>query len=359
MKKIISFLTKKKWQLLIGAAFVLISFLTVLPRIKSVALPPEAKYETARVEKGEILTTVSASGTIEAENQATLKFQTAGLLNWVGVKEGDTIKKWQAIASLDKRELEKDLKKKLLAYMNERWDFEQTQEDYEVGGKPLGQVVNLTDAEKRILEKAQFDLDSVVVDVEIKDLVKKLATIYSPINGIVTEADPAVAGVNVTPTTAQYTVIDPSGMKFVANVDETDIGQVRLGQKAIITLDSYSEETFEGEVIKIAFAAITTSGGGTAFRVDISLPENINQKFRWGMNGDVEIVVAQETETLMVPTEALIEEDGKILAKVIEGRSIKTVEVETGIESETKTQITKGLTDGQLVITGEKKKEKR
>jgi len=236
------------------------------------------------------INTVSASGKVEAKDVANLTFQTSGQLAWVGIKEGETVKKWQTIASLDKRELEKDLKKKLLAYMNERWDFEQSQDDYNVEGRQLEKVI-LSDAEKRILEKAQFDLDSAVLDVEIKDLTNKLATLVSPIEGILAHIDTPIAGVNITPATANFTIIDPASVYFKTSVDEADISKVQVGQEAKVTLDSYPDEVFGGKVQRIDFVASPTAGGGTAFGVVISLPENTNFKFKVGMNGDAEISV--------------------------------------------------------------------
>lgn len=346
-QKSLAYLKAHKIALIIGFVLFILSLVFVLPRVQATIKGPIDKYETAKVKKEDILQTVSASGEIEAENQVTLKFQTSGLLTWVGVKEGDSVKKWQALASLDKRELEKNLKKELFDYMNERWDFEQTRDDYP-GGQPL------TTAFRRILEKAQFDLDNTVLDVEIKDLAVKLATITTPIEGIVTQIDEPTPGVNITPATATFTIADSSKMKFVANVDESDIGQVRIGQKVKLTLDAYPDEEFEGEVGKIAFAAITTKGGGTAFPVDILLPENEKEKFKIGMNGDAEMIIAQEKEVFTVPIETIKEKNGKRYVEVIEGRSIKEVEVETGIESENEIQIIKGLVEGQVVITEKK-----
>jgi RND family efflux transporter MFP subunit len=348
---------RRFWKPILALAvlfFVLVVF--VLPRIQTYLAGPAAKYETAKVKKEDITSSISASGQIEAEKQVTLKFQASGQLVWVGVKEGEMVNKWQAIASLDVREVEKNIRKKLLAYMSERWDFEQSMEDYGVEGVPIESVGVLTEAERRILEKAQFDLDSSVADVEIQDLAKKLATIYSPIEGIVTDIEAPIAGVNITPATAEFTIADPSEMKFVANVDESDIGETRVGQKVEITLDAFLDEIFSSEVEKIAFASITTRGGGTAFPVDITLPENLEQMFKIGMNGDVEIIISQVKEALTVPAEAIIEKRGEKFIKLIENKTIKEVAVETGVESETKVQILKGLTEGQVIITGEKKK---
>ncbi|MGB9911335.1 MAG: efflux RND transporter periplasmic adaptor subunit [Microgenomates group bacterium] len=329
--------------------FLLVFFLKIKPSLQS----PEEKYQTTKVRRGNLKITVSASGKIEAEKQVTLRFQTGGLLSWVGVRKGDKVKKWQTIASLDTRELEKDLKKRLLAYMNQRWDFEQTQDNYNVHGKPLNELI-LTEEEKRILEKAQFNLDSTVLDVEIRDLSIKLAKLVSPIEGIVVEAEPSLPGVNILPTNSYFTIIDPSQMKFVADVDEVDIGKVKLDQKAIITLDAYENQTFEGKVKKISFAAITTKGGGTAFPVEISLPENHEEKFKWGMNGDVEIIIEEVDNALIIPSEAIIKKEGKNYVKVLEKGKIKEKEITTGLETEEEIEILSGLQEGDIIILSEK-----
>jgi RND family efflux transporter MFP subunit len=355
-KKAINFIKSHKVAIGVGFVILIVALITGLPRVRAYLAGPVAKFETAKVKKEDITSSISASGQIEAERQVTLKFQASGKLVWVGVKEGEMVNKWQAIASLDVREVEKNIRKKLLAYMSERWDFEQSMEDYGVEGVPIEKVGVLTEAERRILEKAQFDLDSAVADVEIQDLAKKLATIHSPIEGIVTNIEAPIAGVNITPATAEFIIADPTEMKFVANVDESDIGQIQSGQKVEIALDAYLDELFESEVGKVSFSAITTRGGGTAFPVDISLPENIEEKYKVGMNGDVEIIISQVEEVLSVPTEAIIEKKGEKFVRVIEGKTIKEMVVETGVESEIKVQILSGLAEGQVIITGEKKK---
>lgn len=230
---------------------------------------------------------ITASGKIQAKRVANLNFQTSGQLVWVGVKEGDQVKKWQGIASLDKRELEKRLTRYLNLYLTNRWDFEQLQDDY----KDEKERYLITDAIQRILDKAQFSLNNAVIDVEITDLTLKLATISTPIEGIVTRIDTPQAGVNVSPLSANFTVVDPSSVYFAASVDEADIGKIQIGQKAKINLDSYPEGEFEGTVERIAFVATATAGGGTAYLVEISLPENQNLKFRVGMNGDASILL--------------------------------------------------------------------
>jgi HlyD family secretion protein len=347
MKKILVFIKRHK----ILTAVVLAIFIIAVgwPTGKKVTTKPEQSYETVKVQKEDLTDTVSASGMIQAEDQVDLKFQTSGLLTWVGVKEGDQVKKWQAIASLDKKELEQNLLKTLRDYSKERNDFEETsQVTYK------DEIV--TDTIKRILEKNQFDLDKAVADVEIKNLAIKLASLVTPIEGIVTHIDTPVSGVNITPATAVFTIANPAKMKFVANVDEADIGKVKVEQKITLTLDAYADQEIEGEVGKIAFASIATKGGGTAYPIDIYLPENKDLQFKVGMNGDLEIIISGVEDVLDVPSEAITEKEGKKFVRVIEGRQIKEVEVETGLTTDIKTQITKGLTEGETIIVRAKTK---
>ena len=348
---VFSFLKKKKKIVFITLAAIIIAALIFIPIKKRFLTPLTTKYETTQVKKQDLTEIISASGNIQSENQVDLKFQTSGLLSWVGVQEGDKVKKWQAIASLDQKSLKKSLEKKMLAYMNERWDFEQTQDDYQE--EKDNRLVD--DAIKRILEKAQFDLESSVLNYEISDLTVKLATIVSPIEGIVTHIDNPVAGINITPASAVFTIADPNQMKFIANIDEVDIGRIKEGQKVKIMLDAYLDQEFESVISKVAFASVRTSGGGTAYPVEIKLPVNINLQFRVGINGDVDIIIDEQKDVLNIPFESVIEKEGKKMVQVIEGKNIKKIEVKTGIETDTKIQITKGLEEGQIVIVREKR----
>lgn len=309
--------------------------------------PP--KYSLSKVERGTLTQTVSASGKTRAQNQVDLKFQTSGLLTWVGVKEGDYVYQWQGIASLDRRELERRLLKALRDYSKTRWDFEEAQQ---VTYKDR----ILTDTIKRILEKNQFDLDKAVADVEIVDIALKLSSITTPIAGIVTHVETPVAGVNVSPATATFTIIDPKTIIFSVNIDEADIGKISLNQPVKIILDAYPNQEFSGKVLKIGFAAVTTTGGGTAFSVEVGLPENNlprAEKFKVGMNGDAQIITQEKQNTLFLPASAIFTEKEKnYVWKSVDGRTIKQ-EVKIGIAIEEKTEILEGLTEGENIITGE------
>lgn len=352
-KQIFAWFAKHKIRNSFILGLVIIGLLVVPKRIQAILDGPEAQYETTQPKLRTLISVIDASGQVMAREEAVIQFQASGKLTWVGVKKGDSVNRWQAIASLDRESLQQSLKKELLDYQSERWDFEQSHDDYDSSGLPIEKTVT-DDAIKRILEKAQFDLDKAVIDYELAKLSYDLAVIYTPISGIVTDVDSPIPGVNITPATARFTVTNPESMYFDVKVDEADIGQMHEGMDVEITLDAYPDEVFPGKVEKIHFAAVTTRGGGTAFPVEISLPPNENLKFKSGMNGDTEIILERKEDVLSLPYRT-VKGGQNPTVEVIENRRLVTREVETGLETDSYIEIISGLTDQDRVIVGEKK----
>ncbi len=310
--------------------------------------PIETQYELAKVKREDISQTVVASGKIESRSQVDLKFQTSGMLSWVGVKEGESVNKWQAIASLDQRELSKTLEKTLRDYSKERNDFE---EDIQVTYRDKA----LTDTIKRILEKNQWDLDKAVLDVELKDIALKYSSLVSPIAGVMTNIDTPIAGINITPATAVFTVADPEQLTFVAKIDETDIGKLSVGQLAELSLDAFPDETFPLSVDWLDFNSSLDSSGATVYLAKFNLL-NTASKFRLGMNGEVTIKVAESLRALTVPISSVTKEDGKTTVEVVADKQIQEKAVTTGHEGEETIETTSGLNEGETVIVVKKSK---
>lgn len=309
----------------------------------------EKTIETEAVKIIDLTQIVSASGKIKSDNIAELKFLTGGKIVWIGAKEQEKVSKWQALASLDKREVELNIRKKLLAYLNERWDFEQERNDYEASGITLEKAL-LTDEEKRILEKSQYDLDTTVADVEIYQLAKENSVLLSPFNGIVTYAKGVIPGFNVTAGEIVFTVVDPDNITFLASIDELDIGKIAIGQEAIIMLDAYPEDKISAKVAKIGFTALATAGGGTAFPVEILLPSDQFNKFKIGMNGDTEIIINQKSQVLAVSSEAVFTENEESYTwKQVNQKFIKQ-KITVGMENDEYIEIIDGLLPNDIIM---------
>lgn len=344
MKKLL-----KYWYVFLVLA-IIIGVVVWIKRPKSVV------YTTTAVSIQPIQATLSVSGTLQAEKSAALTFQTGGDLAWVGVKEGDLVKKGQAIASLDQRSLEKGLKKELNDYMKIRWDYENTRDAYFISTQDSLDKYSLTTPARRIVEKAGFDLGNSVLDVEIQSIAKEYATLTTPFSGLVTDVAMPNSGVNVFSTTAIATVVDPETMYFKADVDELDIKQIAEGQRVELEFDAYPEEIVHTTIVQIGFAPITLSGGGTGYEIKIALPEdNSNFKYKLGMNGKALIEIASKSDALVVPSEAVFGKNGDSFVKVLTGKTALERKVKTGIETDTQIEILDGLGEGETVVTSEKK----
>jgi RND family efflux transporter MFP subunit len=301
---------------------------------------------TATVTKTDFTSGINSSGKTYAKRQASVRFQTSGNLSWVGVTEGAVVKKYQALARLDSRDVESSLKNSLLNYAKQRNDFDEmkqvTYDNVSTQGAP-------TDTIKRILEKNQWDLEKSVADVELKHLSVEYAVLTSPMDGIVTSIENPIAGVNITPATSDITIIDPSSIMFRANIDETEVGKLAVGQKAIVSLDAYPDATQAGTVHFISYAAETSAGGATIFPVDIQLESGL--PLRVGLNGDVTVLMQTEANSLVVPKEAVRDESGKKYVYKKVGKAYQKTNVEIGESNTTVIVVKKGLVTGDEVVT--------
>jgi RND family efflux transporter MFP subunit len=301
--------------------------------------------ETAVVARTTFTKSVTSSGKTKAAKSVELKFQSSGKLTWVGVKVGDTVTAHQAIAALDSREVQKNLENELRNYVAKRNDFE---EMWRVTYKGIKDPQTaLTDTVKRILEKNQWDLEKAVLDVEVKALSIEFATLTTPIAGIVTRVDTPVAGINITPATAVFEVVDPGAIVFEANVDETDVGNIAKGSRATIDLDAYPATPFEGSVSTIAFTAKTGSGGATVFPVEVAIATS--SSVRVGMNGDVTIEAEKQEGVLVVPSEAIREDENGSYVYRKDGKMFQKISVVPGIQSGAVAVIRSGVREGDEV----------
>ena len=307
-----------------------------------------SSVKTAVVDRTTFEKTITSSGKTKAKKSVELKFQTAGKLTWVGVKEGDRVSAYQAIAGLDSREVRKNLEKALRDYSSERNDFEETwRVTYKGTSNPDSA---LTDTVKRILQKNQWDLEKAVLDVELKHLSFEYATIVTPIAGIITRVDTPVAGVNITPATAVFEVVDPDSLVFEASVDEVDVGVVAIGREATVMLDAFPSTPFTGSISSIAFAAKASSGGAAVFPVEIALPATTSSPLRIGLNGDVSIRTSTLPDALVVPAEAIRDEGDKSFVYKKSGPGVTKVYVEVGERSDSGVVIKSGVAEGDEVV---------
>ncbi len=321
---------------------------------RKTVLKPPPKYKTATAEIKTLTQTLEVSGEINADTKAVLKFQTAGRLGWVGVKKGDRVEKWQAVASLDKSILKKTLKKYLDDYMHQRWDFDQIRENNLVTTDDYDKY-SFTNTIERLIEQEQFLLNKTVTDVEIQDITNRWATLTSPIEGIVTTIDTPVAGVNVTVTDA-ITIVDPDSLYFEIEIDESDLSSVNIGQTAQIILEAFPDQPITATITSIDFAGSTSDSGGVVFQAKLSFPVT-DSRYRLGMTGDAVITLQEKLNVLSVPIDAITAETDQSQVKILVNQQPQTKEIEVGMETDTDAEITSGLQEGEVVVIGIEEKK--
>jgi RND family efflux transporter MFP subunit len=290
----------------------------------------------------EIKDEITLSGSINAGDVAILKFQNSGKQNWVGVKVGDRVKKWQVLATLDSAQLKKSLQTQFNNYKTELSQFNDTQETY----KKTKENYLVTDTIKRILDRTQYSLDNSVITYEIADMAIKESRLVTPIDGVVVAIDQPLAGVNVTPTSANITVVNPNSLYFRAEVDQQSVVKLLQGQEATIKLDAFAND----QINSISFTPVTGQSS-TVYEIRFGLPvDNQNLNYRLGMDGDVTILIKDKTDVLTIPIEAVNDDNGQIYVWLKVSDKIERRDIKTGIETDTKVEVLEGLTQNEKLV---------
>lgn len=300
-------------------------------------------YEVYRVSRTTMQDTLELSGQVQADSMATLRFSAGGLLTYLGARPGDSVQKWQTLASIDTRQLQKTLDQKLNLYAIQRGTFEQTKDDND-NSVPDGEL-GLT--LKRLLEKNQYQLDNTVKDVEYLDLSLKLSRLTSPLAGILVKSPVDTTGVQVLPTDT-WVVIDPTSLYFSADLDETDLSRVFVGQKVIITLDAYPDKSFTSSIHSIAYTPKETTVG-TTYELKLLLASSDILDLRLGLNGTASIILLEKENVLSVPSLTIKTTGNESTVLTKSGNKYQSQIVETGIENNGQVEILNGLAESDLV----------
>lgn len=308
------------------------------------------KYQAARPEltfqkptQGNLTKTLEVSGVLDAKQRATMRFAAGGKVTYLGAQQGDVVKKGQTIAVIDRRELEKRLQQDLNAYMRERWDWDQVLDDSKDRALPQREV--------RSKDKAQWDLNDTVLDVEIRDIAIRNTVLSAPFAGILVSSPTSVTGVQLA-LTDSFELVDPTTLVFEAAVDEADIGSIKIGQEAIVTLDAFPDEELKTYVSSIAVTS-SQSSSGTVFVVEFAIPNVTDlSKYKIGMNGDVSITLETRENVMSVPLDATRQREDKTFVDVRTGEfTYAEREITTDLETDDSVEVINGLSkDDEILI---------
>ena len=296
---------KKVWLIILGIVVLAIVVAMIVKATKSAN--KELVIRTHVVGEYTVENTVTATGTIEPVETVEVGTQVSGKVEKIYVDYNDVVKKGQLMAELDKQTLNQSLSRAMASLTSAesqlnyaKLTYERTKQLYEANAATLAayqEAQNSYTQAQMSKRNAQAAYDQARVDLAY-------AEIYSPIDGIVldraVEVGQTVAASFSTPTL--FTLAnDLTKMQVEADVDEADIGQVKVGQRVTFTVDAYMDEIFTGTVNQIRMKPTTTSNVVT-YTVIIEAP-NPDQKLFPGMTASVTIVTEEQTG-LAVPAEA-------------------------------------------------------
>jgi HlyD family secretion protein len=307
----------KKWFIIGGSAIVVLMgsyFLWPRKPVEKSIASSGPSLRTAVVSRGDLTALVSATGKVEPIQKVEVKSKASGEILTMPVEEGDRVQKGTLIARIDETDL--------------RNAYEQAVADLELAKATVAQTTSNVKRQTELFNRgllSQAEIDQVKLEeVRAKaQLIKaeselvaaetrlKDAVVRSPINGLVlqknVEAGQVISsGINsVSGGTLIATVANMDSAYIYAEVDEVDIGQVHIGQKAKVVPDAFPDDVFYGYVLRVAPLA-KVEQNVTTFNVTVVVA-NTSNKLKAGMNATVDLTVADRQDVLLVAKQAVKE----------------------------------------------------
>lgn len=335
------------------------------------------QLSTVKAERGDLTETVTATGTVESVTQVDVGTQVTGIIDKLYADYNSVVTKGQLIAEIEKTMLESDLRSAEASVESARLTYEYNLTNYN-RDKALHDKQLISDYEFQTSTK-DLKVSKQAYDKALADRVRaaknlNYAEIYSPIDGIVISREVEVGQTVVSNMNVAnlYTIADLDNMQVIGNVDEADIGRVKMGQKVTFSVDAYPENLFEGKVTQVRLNP-TTESNVVTYEVVVAA-ENPDHKLIPGLTANLTIYVLEQDNVLLLSSQAFnfkprqaddddkslpvpqgdepaLQKDQKCVWVLSDDRLIPTA-VTVGQSNGIVTEIISGLPDGATVATG-------
>ncbi len=303
---------------------------------------PKPTGRQVKVERGDIVAMVSATGTISPVDNINVSSKITGLITEVKVVENQHVKANDILVVLDDSKYRAQVAQAGARLANAEANYERARKMTQAGGYSRQQM----DAAQMDYSVARATYDDALSNLE--DTVIK-----APIAGMVI-GKPIPAGQTVSPGISNpmvlLTIADLSRMQIEALVDESDIGKIKLDQKVSFTVDAYPDKTFAGRVAIISNKAnIQQNVVYYTVLIDVASPEGL---LKPTMTARVSIHVGERNNVLVVPTLAIKDNRGQRFVQVLRnGQSQpESVKIVTGLSSEDRIEVVSGLQQGDTLV---------
>ena len=332
-------------------------------------------YQTSKVEKGTIVSSVSASGQVLTTNILSITTEASGVVKKVYVKDGDKVTAGQKLAeiTLDTAGLEKNAQA-YASYISALNGVNSSRNSYrsavataeKVLDEVKGHDTDETLTQKETRTKAEVARDNAYDGLRQADANLTSAsysyrsttpTITAPfagvigsvnlVEGMILESASSTTSIN----SQRVAVIKGDSLPVISvSLSEVDVPKVEVGQKVIVSLDSISDKTFTGKVATVDRVGTTTSNV-TSYTAKIKL-DSSSSEILPNMAATANIVLETKTDVLMVPSSAVSTQDGTNFVKTLKDGKEVNIPVEIGISSDSEIEISSGVSEGDTVITG-------
>ena len=352
----------------------------------------DVSYRTARVRRGSLRSTIQATGTLSAEETVDVGTQISGTIREIYVDYNDKVKEGQLIAVMDSRTQQADVDMAKANVLSAKADLAKANAKLLRANRDLSRTRQLvkkdliarSDLDADVADQATAKADVLVAQAKVaqyeatlrkQEINLSYTKIYSPVDGVVVaknvEKGQTVAASYQTPSIAEI-ARDLKQMQVEVNVDEADIGSVKVGQRAEFTVDAYTDATFTGSVTQVRISP-KSSNSVVSYTVIVKV-NNDEEKLMPGMTANVSLIVTEKNDILLVPNAALRfnpnvntsvqaqmgprRRGGNVAAVetpgvyVMMNKNPVKIEVEKGITDGTRTEILSGVEEGTEVLVG-------
>jgi RND family efflux transporter MFP subunit len=292
---------------------------------------------------------LSAGGYILPDRRAEVSSKVYGRLEWIGVDVGSIVTRDQVIARLANADQAARVEEAVAAVADAEREFARSKKVVEDGVEP-----------RERLDKAETTLKTARARLKAAEAEFEYTLIRAPFDGVVVKRN-AQAGETVGPAGSAGTgttggsvcvVIDRASLEMVADVNETNIAKVRVGQKVEVAADARPERKYRGEV-RLIVPTADRQKGIVQVRVKLlDLDEDVLPEMAARAVFLREGAAEPGKQRLIAPRGSVRERGGGKIVFVVEGDRVRAAAVEAGADGEDGVEILKGLSGGELVVIG-------
>ncbi|NLK08311.1 MAG: efflux RND transporter periplasmic adaptor subunit [Firmicutes bacterium] len=311
----------KRWIVVLGIVLLVAGAGYRYYSVKKSDPPAHAipRHSIVKVERGDLFQYVSSTGIVTANRDLELTFDVGGKVKWVNAAKTQTVEEGTVLVELDQTRQE-------LAYLSAKREYELAK----------------FDAAPTVLKEKELALQVAKADLEA-------ATLSAPFTGLIAESS-VQEDEWVSSGTPIMRLLDTSRLFLNVSVDEIDVRYVDIEQSALVSIDAYPEVQLLGRVVEIGIVP-ESQGQIVVFPVKIEIVDP-DPRVRVGMSGEAEIVIQKAENAIIIPFEAVVEEQGTSSVNVVKGDDYETIQVITGLTDGFSVEIVEGLNEGDEILVG-------